>query len=130
MPPKLVYDDSCHFCTWSATFAVHRSDIVPIRLSKVQNDDTDSGLTDEERDRLPEDYDECAQLTTDEGEYSCGSAVEQALLRADVLPSGLVDALSGNAAYIGAREGFYHFLSNNRDHVSKVIHRNPPIWQS
>jgi len=130
MPPKLVYDDDCHFCTWSATFAVHRSDIVPVRLSQVQDEKADSRLTDEERARLPEGYEECAQLLTDEMVYSCGAAIEQALLRAGVLPPEFVDAVGDTGPYIGFREGLYHFLSNNRPYISKVLHRKPPIRRS
>ena len=64
-----------------------------VRLSRVKDDDADSRLTDEERERLPEGYDECAQLLTDDAEYSCGAATEQALVHAGVLPSELVDAV-------------------------------------
>jgi hypothetical protein len=50
--PKLVYDDTCHFCTWAATFAVRRSNVQPVRLSAVQ--EGHSRLSDFEREHLPE----------------------------------------------------------------------------
>lgn len=62
MVPKLGYDD-CHLCPWSATFAVRRGDVQPVRLSPVQ--DGESRLGYDERDRLPDGYEECAQLITE-----------------------------------------------------------------
>jgi predicted DCC family thiol-disulfide oxidoreductase YuxK len=125
MVPKLVYDDGCHFCTWSATFAVRRSDVQPVRLSRVKAGT--SRLTDEERARLPDDYEECAQLVTDEAVYSCGAAVERSLVLAGVLPADLVDFLDQFADYERLRESAYHLLSNNRGYVAPVIGREPPV---
>lgn len=125
MPPKLVYDDDCHYCTWAATFAVKRSDIEPVRLSAVQ--DGTSSLTDEERARLHDGYEECAQLITDDAVYSCGAATEQAFVYAGVLPADRVETLRQYAGYIGLREAVYHFMSNHRDTFAKVLHRDPPI---
>jgi predicted DCC family thiol-disulfide oxidoreductase YuxK len=123
--PKLVYDDDCHFCTWSATFAVRRSDIQPVRLSRVQSGD--SRLDDAERERLPEGYEECAQLLTDTETYSCGAAMEQSLVIAGVLPADLVDSLRRFDAYEALRERGYHFISNNRDIMANVIGKEPPV---
>ncbi|PSP55855.1 DUF393 domain-containing protein [Halobacteriales archaeon QS_1_67_19] len=129
MPPKLVYDDDCRFCAWSATFAVRRSDIVPVRLSEVQDDDADSRLTDAERARLPDDYAECAQLITDRAVYSCGAATEESLVRAGTLPAALIDVLREFRTYRRLREASYHWLSDNRDVVSNVFGREPPVSQ-
>jgi len=127
MVPKLVYDDDCHFCTWSATFAVRRSDIQPVRLSRVQNGT--SRLDENERARLPEGYEECAQLITPDAVHSCGAAMEQSLVIAGVLPESLVDALRRSDDYERVRETGYHFLSNNRDYLATVIDREPPVSQ-
>lgn len=127
MPPKLVYDDDCQFCTWSATFAVKRSDIQPVRLSRVQ--DGESRLTDEERERLPDGYEECAQLITDDAVYSCGAATEQSLVLAGTLPKQVTDFLRQFDDYERLREKVYHLTSNNRDIVSNVISRDPPVSQ-
>lgn len=127
MAPKLVYDDTCRFCTWSATYAVRRSDIQPVRLSDVQ--DGESRLTDEERKRLPDGYEECAQLITEDAVYSCGAATEQSLVIAGTLPSGLVDFLRNFEDYERVREMVYHLASNNRDIISNVISRDPPVSQ-
>lgn len=127
MIPKLVYDDDCHFCTWSATFAVRRSDIQPVRLSRVK--DGQSRLSDDERARLPDGYEECAQLITEDAVYSCGAATEQSLVLAGVLPSELVDSLRQFESYERLRETLYHLMSNNRDLLSNVINRDPPVSQ-
>lgn len=125
MPAKLVYDDDCRVCTWSATFAVRRGNIQPIRLSRVRNNE--SRLTDEERARLPEGYEECAQLVAEDAVYSCGSATEQSLVLAGTLPASLVGFLRRFETYARLRETLYHFLSDNRDIVAHVISREPPV---
>jgi predicted DCC family thiol-disulfide oxidoreductase YuxK len=127
MPPKLVYDDDCRFCTWSATYAVKRSDVQPVRLSRVQNGE--SRLSDEERERLPDGYEECAQLITDDAVYSCGAATGQSLVLAGTLPKELVHFLRQFEDYERLREGVYHFLSDNRDVVANVVSREPPVSQ-
>lgn len=127
MAPKLVYDDDCYFCTWSATFAVRRSDIQPVRLSEVQAGQ--SRLSDEERDRLPDGYEECAQLITEDAVYSCGAATEQSLVIAGTLPGGLIGFLRQFEEYERLREAVYHLASDNRDILSNVISREPPVSQ-
>jgi predicted DCC family thiol-disulfide oxidoreductase YuxK len=127
MIPKLVYDDDCHFCTWSATFAVRRSSIQPVRLSRVQ--ERTSRLSDDERERLPEAYEECAQLITEDAVYSCGAATERSLVIAGVLPQPLVDFLRKFEDYERVRESVYHFTSDHRDIISNVIGRDPPVSQ-
>lgn len=127
MIPKLVYDDTCHFCTWSATFAVRRSDIQPVRLSRVR--DGSSRLTDDERDRLPDGYEECAQLVTDDRVYSCGESMEQSLHIAGVLPAELVAFFRQFEDYERLREAAYHFFSNNRDWIHYAIGKEPPVSQ-
>jgi predicted DCC family thiol-disulfide oxidoreductase YuxK len=125
MVPKLVYDDECKFCTWSATYSVRRSDIQPVRLSAVQRGE--SRLTDQERRRLPEGYEDCAQLLTDDAVYSCGEAVEQSLVIAGTLPAEIASFLREFEDYEWLRERLYHLVSSNRDVVSIVIHRDPPV---
>ncbi|WP_408960488.1 DCC1-like thiol-disulfide oxidoreductase family protein [Natrinema sp. 74] len=122
---KLVYDDDCHFCTWSATFAVRRSNIQPIRLSEVQ--EGRSRLSDFEREHLPDGYEECAQLITENAVYSCGAATEESLVIAGVLPRRLIEFLRRFEMYGWLREKMYHTLSNNRDIVANVLGRKPPV---
>ncbi|WP_226483292.1 DCC1-like thiol-disulfide oxidoreductase family protein [Natrinema amylolyticum] len=123
--PKLVYDDDCHFCTWSATFAVRRSDIQSIKLSEVR--EGRSRLSDFEREHLPDGYEECAQLITENAVYSCGAATEESLVIAGVLPRRLVEFLRRFETYGRLREKTYHTVSSNRDIVSNVLGRDPPV---
>lgn len=125
MPPKLIYDDDCTFCTWAATFAIRRSDIVPVRLSQVE--DERSRLTDEERDRLSEGYEESAHLLTDDAMYSGGAAMEQSLLLAGALPESVVALLRRFETYERAREAIYRRISNNRASLANVLSREPPV---
>ncbi|MFC7154719.1 DCC1-like thiol-disulfide oxidoreductase family protein [Halomarina halobia] len=127
MIPKLVYDDDCRFCTWSATFAVRRGDVIPVRLSRVERGE--SRLSDEERERLPEGFEECAQLLTDDAVFSCGAAVERSLVIAGLLPAGVVDVLNRFGAYERLREAVYHLASDQRDRLSNVIGADPPVSQ-
>ena len=127
MIPKLIYDDDCHFCTWSATFTVRRSNIQPVRLSRVQ--EGKSRLSDDERDRLPDGYEKCAQLITEDAVYSCGAATEQSLVIAGVLPEKLVEFLRQFEDYERLREAVYHFTSDHRDIISNIVGRDPPVSQ-
>lgn len=124
MPPKLVYDDDCRFCTWAATFVVRRSDVRPVPLSQVRRGR--SALDGEERERLPDGYGECAQLLTDDAVYSCGEAMERSFVLAGVVPARLADFLDEFEDYERLREAGYRLASENRDLLSLVIDREPP----
>ena len=124
MPPKLVYDDDCRFCTWATVFVMRRSGVVPVPLSTVGTGE--SWLADGERERLPENYEECAQLLTDDAVYSCGDAMERSFVLAGVLPAALADFFDGLDGYVRLRESVYHLVSDNRDLASKVVSRDPP----
>lgn len=127
MTAKLIYDDDCRVCTWLATFTVRRGDIQPVRLSRVQNNE--SRLTYDERTRLPDDYAECAQLVAEDAVYSCGSATEQSLVLAGTLPAYLVGFLRRFEAYTRLREKLYLFLSDHRNIAAHIISREPPVSQ-
>ena len=124
MSPKLVYDDDCHFCTWATTFVIRRSDVVPVPFSGVKGDD--SPLSDAERERLPDDYNECAHLLTDDAVYSCGAAMERSFVRAGVFPAELADFLDEFEEYVELRERVYDLVSHNRDLLSMIVSRDPP----
>jgi len=115
----LVYDDDCGFCTWWAEFVDERSDVPIVGFTE---------LTPELRDRLPEDYEDCAHLVTDEEVYSCGAAMEEAIVRSDV-PEELVDAIEFGRQfedYGRLREGVYRLIANNRSLAGKVMSKTPP----
>lgn len=124
MIPKLVYDDDCPYCTWSTVFAVRRSNIQPVRLSRVREG---RSRLDDERDRLPDGYEECAQLITEDEVYSCGAAMEQSLVLTGTLPSDLVGFLRQFEGYNRLRETVYHLVSDNRGAMANVVSREPPV---
>jgi hypothetical protein len=62
-PPRVVYDDVCGFCTWCAEFAARHGDVEPVGFSELSAD---------QLARLPDDYEDCAHLLTDDAVYSCG----------------------------------------------------------
>ena len=124
MPPKLVYDDDCHFCTWATVFVARRSDVVPVPLSRVGS--ADAPLSDAERKRLPDDYEECAQLLADGAVYSCGAAMERSFALAGVVPAELVDFLDQFEDYARLREAVYARVADNRDLLSTLVSRDPP----
>jgi predicted DCC family thiol-disulfide oxidoreductase YuxK len=117
--PILVYDDDCGFCTWSARFVAARSTVELVGFSE---------LTDELLDRLPEDYEDCAHLVTDEEVYSCGAGMEEAFLRTDLgeelrEPVGFLRQFED---YDRVRERGYRLVADNRDLFGKVLSADPP----
>lgn len=70
--PRLVYDDDCGFCKWSVRWLLRFGEFDPVGFGE---------MTPDQRARLPEEYDQCMHLLTDDAVYSCGEAFEQALAR-------------------------------------------------
>jgi predicted DCC family thiol-disulfide oxidoreductase YuxK len=103
-----VYDDDCGFCTWWADYFVDRTALEPVAFS---------ALTDDQLDRLPEDYEECAHLLTDDAVYSCGAAIERAMARAEVPPGSddVFGFLRQFSDYQQGRERLYRAVADRRD---------------
>lgn len=113
-----VYDDDCGFCTWCASIVAERTDAGIVGFSE---------LTDEERARLPEEWRECAHLLTDEEVYSCGEAIEEALVRADLVPHEVFDMLAFVVPnYEEKRERLYHWGAHRRGIWGKFVYKQPP----
>lgn len=74
------------------TFAVHRSGIQLIRLLEVQEGRL--RLSDFEQEHLPDNYEECAQLITENAVYSCGAAAEELVPMRDDRSSIVVERFS------------------------------------
>jgi len=117
--PTLVFDDDCGFCTYWVEFVAERSDVAIVGFSE---------LSEELRDRLPADYEECAHLLVDDEIYSCGAAMEEAFLRtgkggplADVARFG-----RGFDEYDQLRETAYRWVADNRGTLGKFVSRPPP----
>ncbi|NHN47353.1 DUF393 domain-containing protein [Halostella sp. JP-L12] len=117
--PVLVYDDDCGFCTWWADFLARRSDLRIVGFAE---------LTPELRDRLPENYEECSHLVTDDEVYSCGASIEEAFVRSDLGESArpLVESLRRFDGYGSVREGGYRLVADNRSLWGKVLSKTPP----
>ncbi|WP_435175990.1 DCC1-like thiol-disulfide oxidoreductase family protein [Halorussus sp. AFM4] len=115
----LVYDDDCGFCTWWADFFERRSDFRVVGFAE---------LTDETRERLPDDYEECSHLLVDGEVYSCGESLEQALVRSDVGAEAgpVVRFLRNFEDYERFRESAYRAVADNRDLFGKVVSKAPP----
>ena len=117
--PRLVYDDDCGFCTWSAEFVSRYSELELVGFSE---------LTADQRARLPADYEQCAHLLTDRRVYSCGEAMEEAFARTDLAPADLVPLLREIPGHAKRREKGYRWVANNRDHFGSAlrkVNKNP-----
>jgi predicted DCC family thiol-disulfide oxidoreductase YuxK len=114
-----VYDDDCGFCTWWAEFVAERSHLPIVGFSALSSD---------LRDRLPEDYEQCSHLVTDETVYSCGASIEEALLRTDLgaVPRPVVERLRSFRTYQRAREWGYRRGANNRSLWGRLLSKTPP----
>lgn len=113
----LVYDDDCGFCTWWADYFVPRTDLEPVGFGE---------LTDEQRERLPDDFESCAHLLTDDSVYSCGAAIEQSLVRADIPPgsSEFVKFFRQFEDYERFRERLYREIADRRDLWGQLVSKD------
>jgi len=120
MTATFVYDDTCGFCSWWASLFARRSALGIVGFS---------ALTEEERERLPEDYEDCAHLLTDGRVYSCGAAIEQAFLLSDLAPPGTDDAIGFLRQfddYDRLRESVYRAAADRRDVWGQFASAEPP----
>jgi len=118
MEPTFVYDDDCGFCTWWADQFAERTDLRMVGFSE---------LAPEIRDRLPDDYEACAHLVTDDEVYSCGASVEQALVRTTLAAEAapVVDFLRQFEDYERLRERAYRWVADRRDKLGLVVSTTP-----
>ena len=116
-PAWLVYDDDCGFCSWWAAVAARYTDLGIVGFS---------ALTDDERGRLPEAYEECAHLLTDDEVLSCGEAIEAVLDRMGVLPRPLRLLLNQTADYGPLREQAYRAAADRRALWGTFVSDEPP----
>jgi predicted DCC family thiol-disulfide oxidoreductase YuxK len=119
MDPTLVYDDDCGFCTWWADQFATRTDLRIVGFSQ---------LDDDLRERLPADYEDCAHLVTADAVYSCGAAIEQALLRTEQAGDArpVVDFLRQFDDYEDLRERAYRWAAERRDKLGLLVSKTPP----
>ncbi|EMA38214.1 hypothetical protein C446_10205 [Halobiforma nitratireducens JCM 10879] len=113
----LVYDDDCGFCTWCAEFAAERGTFDLVGFSELEGD---------QLSRLPDEYEDCAHLLTDEGTYSCGAAIEETLARVDTPSRLLAVAFRQLPGRETVREPLYREVADRRALFGSFASRNPP----
>ncbi len=116
---RLVYDDDCGFCTWSAFLvAEHAPDVEPVGFSALSAAD---------RERLPPGWERCAHLLVDGRRYSCGEAMTRAYERTDLPLAWLLPSLRRVPGFALAREAGYRVVAANRDWFGRHVgSRRPP----
>lgn len=112
-----VYDDACGFCSWWAKAFADHTELGIVGFSETTAD---------ERDRLPDDFEDCVHLLTDDAVYSCGAAVEEGLRRADLVPGEVFDFLGQFRDYPRYRERLYHEAADRRDVWGLLLSSDPP----
>lgn len=110
---RLVFDDECGFCTWSAlTVADHGADVELVGFSE---------LSDADRERLPPDWERCAHLLVDGACYSCGEAMTRAYERSDLPLARVFPYLRRVPGFGLVREAAYRVVANNRDWFGRNV---------
>jgi predicted DCC family thiol-disulfide oxidoreductase YuxK len=119
----LVYDDDCGFCTWWAEFFEDRSDVRVVGFAE---------LTPELREGLPEEYENCSHFVTEDGVYSCGASIEEALVRTDLGENvrPLAEFLRTFEDYERLRERSYRRVADNRSFWGRLLSKTPPSRRS
>jgi predicted DCC family thiol-disulfide oxidoreductase YuxK len=116
---RLVYDDDCGFCTWSAyRVADHADDVELLGFSELSAAD---------RERLPPGWEGCAHLLVGGRRYSCGDAMVRAYERTDLPLAGAVPYLRRVPGFGLVREAAYRVVAANRDWFGRHVgSRRPP----
>lgn len=116
--PVIVYDDDCGFCTWCARWAVRHGSFDAIGFAN---------LTPDQRARLPDDFESCVHLLTNNRVYSCGAATEQILHQTYPKLHGVFQLLHMMPGYTDRRERLYRWVADHRGQLGTYISTEPPI---
>jgi len=119
-PPRLVYDDQCGFCTWSVELALRHGEFEAVGYSELSPD---------QRARLPESYERCMHLLTDDAAYSCGAAAERTIELALPATRPLFGVLRQLSGYTRFREGLYRWIADRRAVWGRYRSASPPASQ-
>lgn len=103
--PRLVYDDDCGFCMYCIRWLLRFGEFDPVGFGE---------LTPDQKARLPEEYDDCMHLLTDDAVYSCGEAAEQCLARCGSVGMALAGLLRRLPYWDRLRERGYRFVADRR----------------
>ncbi|GGL46536.1 thiol-disulfide oxidoreductase DCC family protein [Halocalculus aciditolerans] len=116
-PPRIVYDDECGFCTWCARFAARHGDFELVGFHE---------LTPDQLARLPDDYEHCAHLLTDDAVYDCGASAEHVIRHLVPALDGVFHALNYVPGYAALRERTYRWAADRRALWGKLLRECPP----
>ena len=116
-PPRVVFDDDCGFCTWCANFAARHGDVETVGFQQ---------LTADQLARLPDRYENCTHFLTDDAVYSCGEAVERALVHDFPVLRFVFAVLRQVPGYAWLRERLYRLGADRRDWLGKIVRDDPP----
>lgn len=103
--PRLVYDDDCGFCKWSVRWALRFGEFEPVGYDE---------LTPDQKARLPDKYDDCMHLLTDDAVYSCGEGFEQVLARCGRVGGAVAGLCRRLPRWERIRERGYRFVADRR----------------
>lgn len=115
--PRLVYDDQCGFCTWSVELALRHGSFEPVGFSQLSAD---------QRERLPDEYERCMHLLTDDAIYSCGAAAERTIERTVPAIRPLFSMLRHVPGYARFRERLYRWIGDRRAIWGRYRSASPP----
>ena len=110
--PTLVYDDDCGLCARAVEFASRHGEFEVVGFSE---------LTGDQRARLPDEYETCSHLLTDEDVYSCGASAEETLARLDHPAALPARAFRRLPARKPIRERLYRLVADNRARVGRLF---------
>lgn len=103
--PRLVYDDDCGFCKYCVRWLLRFGEFKPVGFAE---------LTPDQRARLPDEYENCMHLLTDDAVYSCGEGAEQSFARSGRAGSAVVALASLLPYWPRIRERGYRFVADRR----------------
>ena len=112
-----MYDDECGFCTWFVEWALRHGEFEPVGFAE---------LSPEQRARLPDDYEECMHLLTDDAVYSCGTAAERIIELSTSGAAPLLRVLRRVPGYPDSRDALYRWLADYRDVWGRYRSASPP----
>jgi len=103
--PRLVYDHDCGFCMWCVRQLLRVGEFDPVGYDE---------LTPDQKARLPDEYDNCMHLLTDDAVYSCGEGFAQSLARCGRPGAALIGALQYLPFWEQVREKGYRAVADRR----------------
>jgi predicted DCC family thiol-disulfide oxidoreductase YuxK len=110
--PRLVYDDECGFCMWCVRWLLRVGEFEPVGFAD---------LTPDQKARLPDEYEDCMHLLTDDAVYSCGEGAERSLARCGRVGAALAWALRRIPFWARIRERGYRFVADRRSIWGRVF---------